>query len=131
MGFNMIVNLFAGLAIFLYGMNVMSDALQKAAGNRMKNLLEILTRNRVLAVLVGTVITAIIQSSSATTVMVVGLVNAGIMKLSQAVGVIMGANIGTTMTAQLIAFKFNDIVPFALIIGAILILLKEKPISSR
>lgn len=126
MGFNMIVNLFAGLAIFLYGMNVMSDALQKAAGNRMKNLLEILTRNRVLAVLVGTVITAIIQSSSATTVMVVGLVNAGIMKLSQAVGVIMGANIGTTMTAQLIAFKFNDIVPFALIIGAILILFGKK-----
>ena len=122
----MIVNLFAGLAIFLYGMNVMSDALQKAAGNRMKNLLEILTRNRVLAVLVGTVITAIIQSSSATTVMVVGLVNAGIMKLSQAVGVIMGANIGTTMTAQLIAFKFNDIVPFALIIGAILILFGKK-----
>jgi len=126
LGFNMIVNLFAGLAIFLYGMNVMSDALQKAAGNRMKNLLEILTRNRVLAVLVGTVITAIIQSSSATTVMVVGLVNAGIMKLSQAVGVIMGANIGTTMTAQLIAFKFNDIVPFALIIGAILILFGKK-----
>jgi len=126
LGFNLIVNLFAGLAIFLYGMNVMSDALQKAAGNKMKNLLEILTRNNVLAVLVGTVITAIIQSSSATTVMVVGLVNAGIMKLSQAVGVIMGANIGTTMTAQLIAFKLTDVVPFALILGVIFIFFGRK-----
>lgn len=126
MVFNMVINLFAGLAIFLYGMKVMSDALQKAAGNRMKRLLEILTRNRVLAVLVGTVITAIIQSSSATTVMVVGLVNAGIMNLSQAVGVIMGANIGTTMTAQLIAFKFDNIVPFALIIGGVFVLFGRK-----
>lgn len=126
MGFNMVINLFAGLAIFLYGMKVMSDALQRAAGNKMKKLLEILTRNRVLAVLVGTVITAIIQSSSATTVMVVGLVNAGIMNLSQSVGVIMGANIGTTMTAQLIAFKFDDIVPIALIIGAAFILFSKK-----
>lgn len=126
MGFNLIVNLFAGLAIFLYGMNVMSDALQKTAGDKMKNLLEILTRNNVLAVLVGTLITAIIQSSSGTTVMVVGLVNAGIMKLSQAVGVIMGANIGTTMTAQLIAFKLTDIVPFALIIGVVLIFFGKK-----
>ncbi len=126
MGSNMVINLFAGLAIFLYGMKVMSDALQRAAGNKMKKLLEILTRNRVLAVLVGTVITAIIQSSSATTVMVVGLVNAGIMNLSQSVGVIMGANIGTTMTAQLIAFKFDDIVPIALIIGAAFILFSKK-----
>lgn len=126
MGFNMVINLFAGLAIFLYGMKVMSDALQRAAGNRMKKLLEILTRNKLLAVLVGTVITAIIQSSSATTVMVVGLVNAGIMNLSQSVGVIMGANIGTTMTAQLIAFKFDDIVPIALIIGAAFILFSKK-----
>jgi len=126
LGSNMVINLFAGLAIFLYGMKVMSDALQRAAGNKMKKLLEILTRNRVLAVLVGTVITAIIQSSSATTVMVVGLVNAGIMNLSQSVGVIMGANIGTTMTAQLIAFKFDDIVPIALIIGAAFILFSKK-----
>lgn len=126
MGFSLIINLFAGLAIFLYGMNVMSDALQKTAGDKMKNLLEILTRNNVLAVLVGTLITAIIQSSSGTTVMVVGLVNAGIMKLSQAVGVIMGANIGTTMTAQLIAFKLTDVVPFALIIGVIFVLFGKK-----
>jgi phosphate:Na+ symporter len=110
---SMIVALFAGLGLFLYGMQIMSDALQKSAGDRLKKLLEILTTNKFLGVIVGAVITAIIQSSSATTVMVVGLVNAGIMNLSQAVGVIMGANIGTTMTAQIIAFKFENIVPYA------------------
>jgi len=122
----MIVALLAGLGLFLYGMQVMSDALQKSAGDRMKKLLEILTTNRFLGVIVGTVITAIIQSSSATTVMVVGLVNAGIMNLSQAVGVIMGANIGTTMTAQIIAFQVNDIIPFAIIIGCILVMFSSK-----
>lgn len=126
MGYSMIIGLFSGLAMFLYGMKVMSDALQKTAGGRMKELLEVLTRNRLLAVLVGTVITAIIQSSSATTVMVVGLVNAGIMNLSQAVGVIMGANIGTTMTAQIIAFKFSNIIPYAIISGTILVLFANK-----
>ncbi|OGO77555.1 MAG: sodium-dependent phosphate transporter [Clostridiales bacterium GWB2_37_7] len=122
----MIVGLLAGLAIFLYGMKIMSDALQRSAGGRMKRLLEILTTNRFLAVMVGAAITAIIQSSSATTVMVVGLVNAGIMNLTQSIGVIMGANIGTTMTAQLIAFKFNDIIPYTLIIGAALMLFTSK-----
>jgi phosphate:Na+ symporter len=122
----MIVGLLAGLAVFLYGMKIMSDALQRAAGGRMKRLLEILTANRFLGVLVGAAITAIIQSSSATTVMVVGLVNAGIMNLTQSIGVIMGANIGTTMTAQLIAFKFNDIIPYTLIIGAALMLFANK-----
>ncbi|MFA7573285.1 MAG: Na/Pi symporter, partial [Lutispora sp.] len=130
MGYSMILGLFAGLAIFLYGMKIMSDALQKAAGDRMKKLLEVLTRNRLLAVLVGTAITTIIQSSSATTVMVVGLVNAGIMNLSQSVGVIMGANIGTTVTAQLIAFKFSNIIPYTLIAGTSLILFSKKK-SSR
>ncbi len=122
----MIIGLFTGLAMFLYGMKVMSDALQKTAGGKMKEFLEIVTRNRMLAVLVGAGITAIIQSSSATTVMVVGLVNAGIINLSQSVGVIMGANIGTTMTAQIIAFKFNYIIPYAIIIGAFLILFSRK-----
>lgn len=122
----MILSLLVGLAIFLYGMKIMSDALQKSAGSKMKRLLEILTTNKLLAVGVGTVITSIIQSSSATTVMVVGLVNAGIMNLSQAIGVIMGANIGTTMTAQLIAFKFNDIIPYTIIIGAALLLFSTK-----
>lgn len=126
MGFNMIVTLFAGLGLFLYGMHIMSDALQKLAGDRLKRLLEILTTNRVLGVIVGTAITAVIQSSGATTVMVVGLVNAGIMNLSQAVGVIMGANIGTTMTAQIIAFNFKNIIPYAIIIGTLLVLLPGK-----
>ncbi|MGI6585457.1 MAG: Na/Pi cotransporter family protein [Lutisporaceae bacterium] len=126
MDLSMIVALFAGLGLFLYGMQIMSDALQKSAGDRLKKLLEILTTNKFLGVIVGAVITAIIQSSSATTVMVVGLVNAGIMNLSQAVGVIMGANIGTTMTAQIIAFKFENIVPYAIIIGTPIALFSRK-----
>lgn len=124
--YKMILELFTGLALFLYGMKIMSDALQKAAGSKMKDLLEFVTKNRLFAVLIGAAITAIIQSSSATTVMVVGLVNAGIMNLSQSVGVIMGANIGTTMTAQIIAFKFENIVPIALILGAFLTLFSKK-----
>jgi len=126
LSFNVIIALFAGLSLFLYGMQIMSDALQKSAGDRLKKLLEILTTNKYIGVLVGAAITAVIQSSSATTVMVVGLVNAGIMNLSQAVGVIMGANIGTTMTAQIIAFKLTNIVPYAIIIGAILVLFSRK-----
>ncbi len=94
-----------GLGLFLYGMNLMGDGLQKSAGNKLKRLLGYLTNNRIMAVLVGTVVTAIIQSSSATTVMVVGFVNAGIMNLGQAVGVIMGANIGTTVTAWLVSMS--------------------------
>jgi len=97
--------MFGGLGLFIYGMRIMGEGLEGAAGDRLKSLLELLTRNRFLGVIVGALVTAIIQSSSATTVMVVGLVNAGIMDLSQAIGVIMGANIGTTVTAQLIAFK--------------------------
>ncbi|MDE5965363.1 MAG: Na/Pi symporter, partial [Lachnospiraceae bacterium] len=93
-----IVQFFGGFGMFLYGMNVMADGLQKAAGDRMKNLLAYLMGKRWLAILIGALITAILQSSSATTVMVVGFVNAKIMNLAQAVGVIMGANIGTTIT---------------------------------
>lgn len=109
--------LIGGLGLFLYGMRVMGDGLEKAAGNKLKKLIEILTNNRVMGVIVGTIVTAIIQSSSATTVMVVGFVNAGIMKLTQAVGVIMGANIGTTVTAQIISFKLTDYAPLAVGIG--------------
>lgn len=94
-----------GLGLFLYGMKIMSEGLQKAAGDRLRKLLEKLTSNRFIAFLVGVGITAVIQSSSATTVMVVGFVNAGLMNLLQAIGVILGANIGTTVTAQMIAFK--------------------------
>ena len=104
----MIFGLLGGLSLFLFGMHEMGDGLQKAAGSRMRRWLEVLTANKLLGVLLGTVITSIIQSSSATTVMVVGFVNAGLMNLSQAIGIIMGANIGTTITAQLIAFDLGE-----------------------
>jgi phosphate:Na+ symporter len=111
------LTMFGGLGLFIYGMKLMGEGLERAAGDRLRNLLELLTRNRILGVLVGAMVTAIIQSSSATTVMVVGLVNAGIMDLSQAIGVIMGANIGTTMTAQLIAFKLTNLALPAIGVG--------------
>ena len=94
-----------GLGLFLYGMNTMAEGLQKSASGKMKKLLGYLTNNRLLGVVFGAVITAIIQSSSATTVMVVGFVNAGIMSLVQGVGVIMGANIGTTITAWIVSMS--------------------------
>ncbi|MGI6066060.1 MAG: Na/Pi cotransporter family protein [Bacillota bacterium] len=100
--------LLGGLALFIFGMHFMGEGLQKAAGDRMQKILEVLTSVPVIGVLVGALVTAIIQSSSATTVMVVGFVNAGLMNLKQAISVIMGANIGTTMTAQLIAFKLTE-----------------------
>lgn len=115
-----------GLGLFLYGMNIMGTGLEKAAGERLKRLIEILTSNRLMGVIVGTVVTMIIQSSSATSVMVVGFVNAGLMNLSQAVGVIMGANIGTTVTAQLIAFDLTDIAPLAVAIGVAIWLATSK-----
>lgn len=106
-----------GLALFLYGMQLMGEGLQKAAGARLQKVLEALTELPVLGVLLGASVTAVLQSSSATTVMVVGLVNAGLMNLRQAFGVVMGANIGTTITAQLIAFKLTDYVMLILAIG--------------
>lgn len=106
-----ILGLLGGLGLFLYGMNVMSTGLQKAAGDKLKSIISMLTSNRFMGVLVGAGVTAIVQSSSATTVMVVGFVNAGMMKLTQAVGVIMGANIGTTITAQIISFKIEKYAP--------------------
>lgn len=111
------LTMFGGLGLFVYGMKLMGEGLERTAGDRLKSLLELLTRNRIMGVLVGTLVTAIIQSSSATTVMVVGFVNAGIMDLSQAIGVIMGANIGTTMTAQLIAFKLTNLALPAIGVG--------------
>ena len=109
MGITDVLALLGGLALFLYGMQMMSTGLEAAAGNRMKSILEKLTSNRVKGVLVGAAITAVIQSSSATTVMVVGFVNSGLMTLKQAVWVIMGANIGTTITGQLIALDIGAI----------------------
>ena len=97
------IGIMGGLGLFLYGMNLMGDGLQKSAGSKLKRIIELLTSNVIMGVLVGMVVTMVIQSSSATTVMVVGFVNAGIMSLTQAIGVIMGANIGTTITAQLVS----------------------------
>ena len=120
------INLIGGLGLFLYGMNLMGEGLQKAAGAKLKKIIELLTSNILMGVLVGTVVTAIIQSSSATTVMIVGFVNAGIMSLTQAIGVIMGANIGTTVTAQLVSLNLEGLAPIALGIGIVLYLFTKK-----
>lgn len=112
--------LIGGLALFLYGMNSMSDALQKAAGEGMKKILSFLTRNAVMGALAGALVTAVLQSSSATTVMVIGFVSAGLMSLPQAISVIFGANIGTTMTAQLMAFKITNYIYPIIFIGFLL-----------
>lgn len=117
MGITDILSLLGGLALFLYGMQMMSTGLEAAAGNKMKSILEKLTSNRIKGVLVGAGITAVIQSSSATTVMLVGFVNSGLMTLRQAVWVIMGANIGTTITGQLIALDMGAIAPLFAIVG--------------
>ena len=117
---------FAGIGLFLYGINAMGDGLEYAAGSKMKKILGALTKNRLLAVLMGTLVTALIQSSSATTVMVVGFVNAGLMNLAQAVGVIMGANIGTTITSVLIAMDLSMIAPIALFLGVFVMLFVKK-----
>ena len=128
MGITDVLALLGGLALFLYGMQMMSTGLEAAAGNRMKSILEKLTSNRVKGVLFGAAITAVIQSSSATTVMVVGFVNSGLMTLKQAVWVIMGANIGTTITGQLIALDIGAIAPLFAIagVGAIMFIKSEK-----
>lgn len=112
-----VFGLLGGLAIFLYGMNMMSECLQKAAGEKMKTILALLTKNPVLGVLAGALTTAVLQSSSATTVMAIGFVSAGLMNLPQAISIILGANIGTTMTAQIIAFKLSDYIYIIIFVG--------------
>lgn len=144
--FNIFLGFFGGFGLFIYGMHAMASGLQKTAGGRMKKLLEALTANKLLAILIGTLVTAIIQSSSATTVMVVGFVNAGIMDLSQSVGIIMGANIGTTVTAWLVAllemlggnassvlqiFSPATLAPFATVVGAFMVLLFKKKATNQ
>ena len=126
MGIEEILSLLGGLALFLWGMDSMGNGLEAACGNKMKSILEKLTSNRFIGVLVGAGITAIIQSSSATTVMVVGFVNAGMMSLSQAIWVIMGANIGTTVTGLLIALDVGLIAPVVAVIGVIMMLFIKK-----
>lgn len=118
--FSVILGLMGGLGLFLYGMKLMSDGLEKVAGAKMRGVLEFFTKNRFVGMLVGVVFTAIIQSSSATTVMVVSFVNSGLMNLMQAAGVIMGANIGTTVTSQLISFNLSEWAPMFVMIGVIM-----------
>ena len=122
----MILTAFGGVGLFLYGMGKMGEGLQKAAGDKMRRILEVLTVNPLASVTAGVVVTAVIQSSAATTVMCVSFVNAGLMKLEQAIGVIMGANIGTTITAQLVAFNLERIALPAIAIGMVFMLLGRK-----
>lgn len=122
----LLISLFGGLGIFLYGMKMMGDGLENAAGDKLKGIFDKITSNPAKGILTGAIVTAVIQSSSATTVMVVGFVNAGLMNLFQAAAVIMGANIGTTITAQIISFKFDAIAPLFLAIGAAMVLFAKN-----
>ena len=126
MGISNIISLLGGLGLFLFGMKYMSDGLNQVAGNKMRLLLEKLTRNRFKGFLLGVLVTAVIQSSSATTVMLMGFLNAGIMDLAQATGVIIGANIVTTITAVLIAIDVSAIAPFCIFIGTVMALFSKK-----
>ena len=121
-----ILGLMGGLGLFLYGMRLMSDSLEKAAGAKMRSILEFFTKTPLRGILVGTLFTAIIQSSSAATVMVVSFVNSGLMNLYQAAGVIMGANIGTTITSQLIAFNLSELAPVIIMAGIIMLMFCKK-----
>lgn len=126
MGILDVIVFLGGVGLFLYGIKIMGQGLEMAAGNKLKTLLDKVTSNKYVAVLIGTLITALIQSSSATTVMVVGFVNAGLMNLSQATGVIMGANIGTTVTSVLIALNLSELAPVFIFLGAILLVFAKK-----
>lgn len=126
-----VFKLLGGLGLFLYGMTIMSDSLRLVAGDNMRNVLEKTTKNRFLGVIMGMVVTFLIQSSSATTVMTVSFVSAGLMNLSQALGVIMGANIGTTITAQIIAFDLGSYAPIIVFVGAAIALFaKNKTVKN-
>ena len=120
------LRLIGSLGLFLYGMKIMSEGLQKFAGDSLRRILTAMTTNRVTGVLTGVLITALIQSSSATTVMVVSFVNAGLLTLTQSIGVIMGANIGTTITAQITAFNISTFTPLLLFAGAIMYLFMKN-----
>lgn len=122
-----IINLAGGLAMFIFGMNLMSDGLKLVAGSYLKNILERLTKNRIIAMIVGAGLTALIQSSNAMCVMVVGFVNAGIMQLERSVGILMGAKIGTTITGQLIAFNISEIAPLIAFVGVAVTMFAKRP----
>ena len=121
-----VFGLLGGLALFIFGMNMMSESLQKVAGDKMTKVLGVLTRNAVCGMLAGALVTAVLQSSSATTVLVIGFVSAGLMSLKQGISVIFGAKIGTTMTAQLMAFKISDYIYPLIFIGFLLNFLGKK-----
>lgn len=126
MALEIAIGVLGGLGLFIYGMHLMAAGLQKAAGRKLERIIETLTKNKFIGVLVGATVTAIIQSSSATTVMVVGFVNAGIMNLTQAVGLIMGANVGTTMTAQIVSFNLEAYAPIAVGVGMFMFMISKK-----
>lgn len=125
------LQIMAGVGLFLYGMQLMSDGLQKVAGGKMRTILEKLTTNPFMGLLLGIVFTGIIQSSNATTVLVVSFVNSGLMNLSQSVGVIMGANIGTTVTGQLVSFKLDAVAPLFIMVGVVMVMFIKKPMIRR
>ena len=127
----MLTELLSGLALFLFGMKFMSEGLQKAAGDKMRVILDRVTKNRFVAVFFGAIFTAIIQSSGATTVMEVSFVNAGLLTLEQSVGITFGANIGTTITAQLVSLKLTAIAPYIIFAGACLMMFGNKPITRK
>lgn len=127
----LIITLMGGLGLFLFGMNFMSQGLQKAAGSKLRGILEAMTKNKLIAVLFGALFTALIQSSGATTVMVVSFVNSGLMTLGQAVGIIFGANIGTTITSQLVSFDLTAAAPVILFIGAVMVMFGRKPMMKK
>ena len=126
-----ILNVIAGLGMFLYGMKLMGDGLQKVAGDKMRGILETLTKTRFSALIVGIIFTGVIQSSNAATVMVVSFVNAGLLTLEQSVGITFGANIGTTITAQLVSLKLTAIAPYIIFAGACLMMFGNKPITRK
>lgn len=126
-----LMELMSGLGLFLFGMKFMSDSLQRAAGEKLRDILGLITKNKYVAVVVGALFTAIIQSSGATTVMEVSFVNAGLLTLEQTVGITFGANIGTTITSQLVSLKLTDVAPVILIIGALLLMFGKKPMVSK
>ncbi len=123
-----VISLLGGVGLFLYGMTVMSTGLKSAAGDRLRDILERVTTNRIAAVFIGILVTMLIQSSSATDMMVIGFVNSGLMSLAQAIGVIMGANIGTTITAQITAFNLTAFAPFLLFLGCVVNLFVRRPV---
>ena len=131
MELTIIIELLGGLGLFIYGMNMMSHGIEKVAGNKLRGILAAFTKNKFFGLVVGLFFTAVIQSSSAATVMVVSFVNSGLMQLGEACGIILGANIGTTVTALLVAFRLSAIAPLFVFAGAIMVNFIKKPIVRK